>query len=154
MVLAEAGLPRGQEPNPARRAHPEANRGQPRLGCAASLGATRQGASLGEVLVLGALSAAEMLVPRFCDSNGVDPAEWATREFEAGDLAALRLGDVDRGGLRGRTRRCEAARSAVHSAAALLRAPVELAPADAAESAALHNVFAILLRRLGDDPRP
>ena len=47
MVLAEAGLPRGQEPNPALRAHPEANSGQPRLGCAASLGATRQGASLG-----------------------------------------------------------------------------------------------------------
>ena len=47
MVLAEAGLPRGQEPNPARRAHPVANSGQPRLGCAASLGATRQGASLG-----------------------------------------------------------------------------------------------------------
>ena len=47
MVLAEAGLPRGQEPNPARRAHPEANSGQPRLGCAASLGATRESASLG-----------------------------------------------------------------------------------------------------------
>ena len=106
------------------------------------------------VLVLDALSAAETLVPRFCDSELVDPAECATRELEAGDLAALRLGDVDRGGLRGRTRRCEAARSAVHSAAALLRAPAELAPADAAESAALHNVFAILLRRLGADPRP
>ena len=106
------------------------------------------------VLVLDALSAAETLVPRFCDSNGVDPAECATREFEAEDPAALRLGDVDRGGLRGRTRRCEAARSAVHSAAALLRAPAQLAPADAAESAALHNVFAFLLRRLVVDPRP
>ena len=92
-------------------------------------------------------------MPRLCDSELVDPAESATREFEAGDLAALRLGDVDRGGLRGRTRRCEAARSAVHSAAALLRAPVELAPADAAEPAALHNVFAILLRRLAAEPR-
>ena len=50
MVLAEAGLPRGQEPNPAQRAHPEPNSGQPRLGCAASLGATRQGASLGATL--------------------------------------------------------------------------------------------------------
>ena len=171
MLLAEAGLPRGQEPNPALRAHPEANSGQPRLGCAASLGATRQGASWGgsgrrvpwrdsgkrvpwRVPVLGALSPAEMLVPRFCDSELVDPAECATREFEAGDPAALRLGDVDRGGLRGRTRRCEAARSAVHSAAALLPAPAELAPADAAESAALHNVFAFLLRRPAAYPRP
>ena len=50
MVLAEAGLPRGQEPNPALRAHPEANSGQPRLGCAASLSATRQGPSLGAAL--------------------------------------------------------------------------------------------------------
>ena len=106
------------------------------------------------VLALDALSAAETLVPRFCDSELVDPAAWATRDFEAGDPAALRLGDVDRGGLRGRTRRCEAARPAVHSAAALLRAPAQLAPADAAESAALHNVFAFLLRRLGADPRP
>ena len=47
MVLAEAGPPRGQELNPAQRAHPEANSGQPRLGCAASLGATLEGASLG-----------------------------------------------------------------------------------------------------------
>ena len=164
MVLAEAGLPRGQEPNPAQRAHPEANSGQPRLGCAASLGATREGAaSLGATRESASLGvswcwtrclAAETLVPRFCDSELVDPAECATRELEAGDPAALRLGDADRGGLRGRTRRCEAARSAVHSAAALLRAPAELAPADAAESAALHNVFAILLRRLAADPRP
>ena len=162
MVLAEAGLPRGQEPNPAQRAHPEANSGQPRLGCAASLGATLEGASLGATLEarplacpgVGRASPAETLVPRFCDSELVDPAECATRELEAGDPDALRLGDADRGGLRGRTRRCEAARSAVHSAAALLRAPAELAPADAAESAALHNVFAFLLRRLGADPRP
>ena len=104
------------------------------------------------VLVLDGLPAAEMLVPRFCDSGPVDPAECATRELKAGDPAALRLGDVDRGGLRGRTRRCEAARSAVHSAAALLPAPAELAPADAAESAALHNVFAVLLRELGARP--
>jgi hypothetical protein len=88
-----------------------------------------------------------------CDSELVDPAECATRELKAGDTAALRLDDADRGGLRGRTRRCEAARSAVHSAAALLRAPAELAPADAAESAALHNVFAFLLRRPPGDPR-
>ena len=47
MLLAEAGRPRGQEPNPAQHAHPEANSGKPRLGCATSLGATRQGASLG-----------------------------------------------------------------------------------------------------------
>ena len=106
------------------------------------------------VLVLDALSAAETLVPRFCDSELVDPAECATRELEPGDPDALILGDADRGGLRGRTRRCEAARSAVHSAAALLRAPEELASADAAESVALHNVFAFLLRRLGADPRP
>ena len=77
----------------------------------------------------------------------LDPAECATRELEAGELAALRLGDADRDGLRGRTRRCEAARSAVHSAAALLRAPAELAPADAAESAALHNVLALCCGR-------
>ena len=163
MVLAEAGLPRGQEPNPAQRAHPEANSGQPRLGCAASLGATRvrrvpwrdSGRRVPwRVLVLGAPSPAETLVPRFCDSGLVDPAECATRELKAGDPDALRLGDADRRGPRGRTRRCEAARSAVHSAAALLRAPAELAPADAAESAALHNVFAFLLRRLGADPRP
>ena len=50
MVLAEAGPPRGQEPNPAQRAHPEANSGQPRLGCAASLGATLERASLGATL--------------------------------------------------------------------------------------------------------
>ena len=91
------------------------------------------------VLVLGAPSPAETLVPRFCDSELVDPAECATRELEAGELAALRIGDADRRGLRGRTRRCEAARSAVHSAAALLRAPAELAPADAAESVARHR---------------
>ena len=47
MVLAEAGLPRGQEPNPAKRAPPEANPGQPRLRSAASLGASRDSASLG-----------------------------------------------------------------------------------------------------------
>ena len=47
MVLADAGLPRGQEPNPAQRALPVANSGQPRLGCAASLGATREGTSRG-----------------------------------------------------------------------------------------------------------
>ena len=82
--------------------------------------------------MLDALSAAETLVPRFCDSELVDPADWATRELDAGDPDALRLGDVDRGGLRGTDARCEAARSAVHSAAALLRAPAELAPADAA----------------------
>ena len=57
MLLAEAGLPRGQEPNPALRAHPEANSGQPRLGCAASLGATRQGASLGAALEGASLGA-------------------------------------------------------------------------------------------------
>ena len=162
VVLTEAGHPRAQEPHPPQRAHPVANSGQPRLRSATSLGATREGASLGvsqDSASLGvswcwARSAAETLVPRFCDSELVDPAECATREFEAGDLAPPRLGDVDRGGLRGRTRRCEAARSAVHSAAAPPRAPAELAPADAAESAALHNVFAFLLRRLGAEPRP
>ena len=171
MALAEAGLPRGQEPNPARRAHPEPDSGQPRLGCAASLGATLEGASLGATLEGASLGATResaslgvswcwarrFLPKRSCPASVtelLDPAECATRELEAGELAALRVGDADRDGLRGRTRRCEAARSAVHSAAALLRAPAELAPADAAESVALHNVFAILLRGLGADPRP
>ena len=171
MALAEAGLPRGQEPNPARRAHPEPDSGQPRLGCAASLGATLEGASLGATLEGASLGATResaslgvswcwarrFLPKRSCPASVtelLDPAECATRELEAGELAALRVGDADRDGLRGRTRRCEAARSAVHSAAALLRAPAELAPADAAESVALHNVFAFLLRRLGADPRP
>ena len=57
MALAEAGLPRGQEPNPARRAHPEPDSGQPRLGCAASLGATLEGASLGATLEGASLGA-------------------------------------------------------------------------------------------------
>ena len=148
-----SGAPRAQELNSAQRALPEA---KPRSAATRVRRVPWRDSARRvpwRVLVLDALSAAETLVPRFCDSNGVDPAEWATREFEAGDPAALRLGDVDRGGLRGRTRRCEAARSAAHSAAALLRAPAQLVPADAAESAALHNVFAILLRRLGADPR-
>ena len=163
MVLAEAGLPRGQEPNPAAA---RASRSQLRPAATRvrrvpwrDSGRRVPWRDSGKrvpwrVLVLDALSAAETLVPRFCDSELVDPAEWATREFEAGDLAALRLGDVDRGGLRGRTRRCEAARSAVHSAAALLRAPAELAPADAAESAALHNVFGFKLREQHAWPGP
>ena len=163
MLLAEAGLPRGQEPNPAQRAHPEANSGQPRLGCAASLGATRQGASLGATRESASLGVSwcwtRCLLPKGSCPASVTrgwsiPRNAPPASSRPGDPDALRLGDADRGGLRGRTRRCEAARSAVHSAAALLRAPEELAPADAAESAALHNVFAILLRRLGADPRP
>ena len=162
MALAEAGLPRGQEPNPARRAHPEPDSGQPRLGCAASLGATLEGASLGATRESASLGvswcwARRFLPKRSCPASVtelLDPAECATRELEAGELAALRVGDADRDGLRGRTRRCEAARSAVHSAAALLRAPAELAPADAAESVALHNVFGFKLREQHAWPGP
>ena len=58
------------------------------------------------VLVFDALSAAETLVPRFCDSEPVDPAECATCELKAGNPAALRLGDVDRGAVHA-VERCE-----------------------------------------------
>ena len=69
MVLAEAGLPRGQEPNPAQRAHPVANSrpAATRVRRVPWRDSARR--VPWRVLVLDALPAAETLVPRFCDSG-------------------------------------------------------------------------------------
>ena len=99
MVLAEEGLPRGQEPNPATarasrsQLRPAATRVRRvpwrdsarrillgRLWKARPLGRLGKARPLA-CLVLGALSPAETLMPRFCDSELVDPAECATREL-------------------------------------------------------------------------
>ena len=99
MVLAEAGPPRGQEPNPAQRAHPEASRtsrdsGAPRP--LARLGKARPLACPGVGRAVRCRNARTPLLV----SELVDPAECATRETEAGgSRRPQRLGDVDRGGL-------------------------------------------------------